>query len=360
MNVTLPSSPLTTDFDTRLQRAGDGFLVTAGNWNKEGGSITRWVRSTAAGVLDPEVMPAGPPYQYLYGLAPAGKATSADQLIAISRGGYAPGAGEEVLAAVMNETTAVTGPTHVVLDALNAGQTIDVAVASSLDGLRAVFVDGNIIQQDPLVIVLGGDGVRQGDPVSVTTTSDHIWHCLDLIPTRTAGAVSTVEIRNGKPFWHLVEVDAAGKQAFEGSVDVTDLAVDGGWPGCPRIVLTKEGFTGTFVDTKGATVLLAIDRATFSAAGATWIRPSIAVVPDHIFAATGAGYAFLTPGQSTGSPLQVRQIDRTGHVVPDDLPLPLAPDAWNSLVPSAPGTLLIAARNADGPLGWLEITCDAP
>ncbi len=344
MNVTLPSSALTTDSWTQIRRAGADFLLTG---RLDGRSIS-WARSTKDGVLGPQVDPAAIAGTHLHGLALAGKVTAADQLIAITSEDT-----DQINAAAMDVTTGIAGPTHVVMNAQPyTGQTIQTLLTSSLDGQRAVFVDGNITLEDPQVIVLGGDGVRQGAQVSIATTTGHLWDCLDVVPTVTSGAISTVEIRDKTRFWHLVELDANGARVFESSVELTDLD-----KACPEIVLTSSGFTGRFVGTDGVTVLLTVNRATFAPLGAARLELSTTFARRRLLASVGNGYALLSDSAIDGAPVQVRLIDESAHPLGNDLHIPLPAGIVRELIPSAPGTLLVETRDGDGPWGWLEVTC---
>jgi len=141
-SFTLPTSALTTDSSLTIQRAEKDFLLTNpdNGTTPEGGSTFTRARSSHAGVLGPQTTSPDAMPQWFYGFTAVGESTAADQLIAVSRGGSDQNAGEERLAAVINESTGVAGSTHVVLNAHNAGQTIQTRLATSFDGRRAIFV----------------------------------------------------------------------------------------------------------------------------------------------------------------------------------------------------------------------------
>jgi hypothetical protein len=363
-HVTLPASPLTTSADLQIQRAGEGFLLTTPTAPSD--AIVAWARSSKTGSLGPTQGTTG---GISFGLVAVARINPADQLIGLLRGSVTPGGGEQALAAVVEESTSALGPTHVVLDASYWGQVIQTRMASSLDGRRGIFVDANRLATDPQVVVLGGDGARQGTPITVTTTATHDWACLTVIPTATAGAVSTLEVRNGKLFWHVVELDASGAQVFEGATKLGDAPADGTNIACRPVVATPYGFAvGLFashVADNNTDAILEMRREDFAAQGPHAISApgdSSGEVPRGImsleFNPSWGLRAFATITDSDGF-LHVRLFDDTSHAGPTVAPIPrpfyVAPQA----IPSAPGTVLLATREADGRWGWLEVTCSS-
>lgn len=347
--VTLPSTPLTTALDLQIQRAGEGFLLTRN-------SGTPLARSSKLGEVGPIVDPAYGDYtrQGYVGLGVVGKDSPADQIVAVGWG---------VVAAVIDEQTGLPGSEHTVLTAGYEGRFIEVGMGSSLDGRRAIYAHGNTILEDPQVIVLGGDAERRADPIVVKTGPRHPWSCLGVIPTPTAGAVSVVESRDAKRFWHLVELDAEGAQVFESSVDITE-DIRGSSNGCPSYVaVTKGGFVALFGGAIVPPKVVAIDRATVNAAGATRVTLSDDEEPAaraFAIAAMDDGYAvYLT--DVSGAP-RIRLFETSGDAFAGDIVIPAGLDIKAGLgrerwPHSAAGALTLTFRESEGRWGWLEATC---
>lgn len=342
--VTLPSTPLTTSLGLQIQRAGDGFLLTSS-------SVWPLARSSNLGELGPIVDPGdGAGWGWL-GLAVVGKDSPADQIVAVDRG---------VVAAVIDEETGLPGPEHMVMTADYHGQVIEVGMASSLDGRRAIYAHGNRIVEDPQVVVLGEEAERRADPIVVKTGPLHRWSCLEVIPTPTAAAVSVVESRDEKPFWHLVELDAEGAQVFETSVDITE-DIRGSSTGCPSYVaVTKGGFVALFGGAIVPPKVVAIDRAT---AGPTRVTLSDADAPFRAFAvaAMDDGYAVYLTDEVSGAP-HIRLFETSGDAFAGDIVIPAGLDIEAGLGTvrsphSAAGALMLTFRQSEGQWGWLEATC---
>lgn len=341
--VTLPSTPMTTSLDLRIQRAGEGFVLTSG------GATSGLARSSKLGEVG-AIVPGG--YSEV---AVVGKDSPADQVVTFGSG---------VVAAVIDEQTGLPGPEHPVLTADYQGRFTELALTSSLDGRRALYARGDASLEDPRVAVLGGDAERRADPLAVSTAPDHGWSCLDVIPTPTAGAVSLVESRDGERFWHLFELDAEGAQVFESSVDITE-DVRGSSNGCPSYVAaTKGGFVALFGGAIVPPKVVAIDRATVDAAGARRVTLSDDEEPAaraFAIAAMNDGYAvYLTDGVS-GAP-HIRLFDTGGNAFAGDIVIPAGLDIKAGLgrerwPHSAAGTLMLTFRESDGRWGWLEASC---
>jgi hypothetical protein len=343
--VTLPSTPLTTADDLRIQRVGEGFLLTSGSSSSPKTSLAR---SSSEGELGPVVESTA--YAYL-GLAAVGKDSAADQIVVLDR---APG--DKVVAAVIDEETGLPGPAHEVLTAGYHGQVIEVGTASSLDGRRAIYAHGNRIVEDPQAIVLGGDAERRGEPIVVKTGPDQDWDCLDVIPTASAAAISVVESRSGRRLWHVVELDAEGAQIFEGSVDLTE-ELDDARVACPTyIAVTKGGFAALLGGAIEPPIVFELDRATFG--GSTRVTLSVDDEPAaraSAMAAMGEGHAVQFAGGAAGSK-PIRFFDRSGQALGGDIAFPAGFGVGGPLHTTA-GSFLFQSRAGDGTWGWLEATC---
>jgi hypothetical protein len=175
--------------------------------------------------------------------------------------------------------------------------------------------------------------------------------------------VSTLESREGKAFWHLLEVDAAGAQVFEGAVDLTSTLGLMGVPGdaawCPKLVATPAGFAALFGDPDQPMTIVAIDRATFAEGGATLIHPATESGPVTGFGALAAlGERFAIHfAAGEGEAKQVRVFDRSGQPISNAVTMPEGL-VMTSLLPAGADALWVTEREgSDGPRGWLGVTC---
>jgi hypothetical protein len=192
------------------------------------------------------------------------------------------------------------------------------------------------------------------------TASMHAWDCLQVVPTATAGAMSGVEVRDGRTFWNIVELDAAGAVVLRVSADLMGVvATTTSFPvgPCPSVAATPNGFVALFDDAAGAGAIVDVDRRTFASSGASVIRPVVAgapIVGGHAVTAVGDAYAVDVRGADQIH--HVRVFDRMGRAVSPDLSFP-AGVFGDDPVPSPPGILLISIGRYSGPWGWVEVTC---
>lgn len=346
--ITLPSTPLTTSLDMQIQRAGEGFLVT-------GDSEMPFARSSKLGELGPIVEPADNAAERYFGLNVVGKDGPADQIVGVARG---------VVAALIDEQTGLASPEQSLFTDDYQGRFNEMAMGSSLDGQRAIYASGNQSLEDPRVIVLGADAEPRADPIGVKTGPDHSWSCLDVIPTPTAAAISVIEPRDAKRFWHLLELDAEGAQVFESSVDITE-ELRGASNGCPTyIAVTKGGFVALLGGAIVPPKVVAVDRATFGADGAT--RATLSGGEEvaskaHTIAAMDDGYAVYLNDGDPGEP-HIRLFDTNGDAFAGELVIPtgLKIEAGRGRARwphSAAGSLTLTFRESDGRWGWIEATC---
>jgi hypothetical protein len=119
-----------------------------------------------------------------------------------------------------------------------------VLVRPSLDGEHAVFAIWAYALLEPRAAVIGPDGARVGEALSLAPPDHRSTDCEQITPTAHGGAVSFVDVQDKT--WRLFELG----RSTRGAIDVTLP-----WPdvvsGCPRVVADDTGVSILVQDADG-------------------------------------------------------------------------------------------------------------
>lgn len=272
----------------------------------------------------------------------------ADRVLAVVRGRSLDSYWHRVEVGVLRAGASAAEPRREVGDAFLRA-THDNAVASSLNGRRAVLAVGHGSVQDPLVWVLDTDGRPMAEPATITT-ADKLFRCLSVIPTAAGGAVSLVDRPTADadpPIWRLLELVEDGVPALVATVPLTaaEMIPSGGT--CPAVMATGAGFALLSALEDGR---LLVHTVTRGASNTTEIRHDAG--PTRLIGATAVSDGFLVVLQSTGRAIVAHL--QGGRFIDLHLPITHA----QAVVPAEPGRLLIdAERFTPHPREVWEISC---
>jgi hypothetical protein len=279
------------------------------------------------------------------------------QFFMVDRGSSTAATTSPVRAVAWDKTQASPGLTPL-FEANVDFQTIS-ELASSKNGERAVFAAGN--GGGSVNVAELGPNAELAAPVSTMAPPSGGWDCLNVVPTKQAGAVSIVAggLTEADSVWLLRELDADGNTVLE--VNATVPAGAGlGYTGCPMLVESPVGFHAIWNATGKESIMATALRE--SASGTPPTITTFPVIAGSLVGGRSDMLVFLV--QLEDDRLGFRGIDREGndvaklYVLP---PLPLRTSEHPRTFPmllSVEGSSLYVSYELETTRAIEQVVCD--